>query len=189
MADSVKQACALTVFTPIIPDRAGTLQEVLDSFPVGERSPVARPGRTHFARWVVIPELVFQGDGQRPDSLSSQYLLFTSSFDGPTRDYLDELRVLSRHEVDAVWNNCVGYPGSDDKQAFERYITHNHIPTQFFVTAYPHLPVAEVRKSLELRERLIQFACDTQGLDDAALQRAFLASFPEDSSDLRLAQA
>lgn len=184
MADKVKQAEALTVFTPILPDRVGPLQDVLDALPVGEGSPLARPARTHFARWVIIPELVFEGPPQKPDTLSSQYLLFTSSFDGATDTYLDALRTQAKAEVDAVWNNCVGYPGSDDKKAFVAYIRRNHIRTNFFVTAYAHLPVPEVRKALELRERLIKFACDTQGFDDSELQKAFLERFREGPAEL-----
>ena len=41
----------------------------------------------------------------------------------------------------------------------------------------PTASVAEVRESLALRERVIDFAVEAQGLDAAALQARFLAEF------------
>jgi hypothetical protein len=129
---------------------------------------------------VIIPELVWEGPPQKPDTLASQYLLFTSSFDGPTDSYIEALRTSARDQLDAIWSNCAGYPGIDDGGAFARYLLHNHIPSEFFVTAYAHLSLPEVRSTLDLRKRMIAFAGDHQALPDDELQSAFLNAFPED---------
>jgi hypothetical protein len=177
VSDVAGQAYALTMLAPILPGREGALQDHLERLPQGAGSPLARLTGTHFARWVILPHLVYQGPPQRRDTLASQYLLFTACFDGPRDPYLAELCDRIPAEADAIWGHCVGYPGTRDAEAFARYVRHNQIPTSFFVAAYPERTVGEVRAALELRERLVAFAVEAQGMEAARLHEAFLATF------------
>jgi hypothetical protein len=177
MSDVSGQARALMVLTPVVPGRQDALRSYLEALPAAEGSPLSGVPSTHFARWLVIDELVHEGGPQKPDKLSCPYLLFTSNFDGELDAYLDQLLAAMAKEADEIWGACVGYPGSGDQQAFKDYMTHNRIPTTFFVSAYPEATVDDVRSSMALRAQITAFAIRAQGLDAAARRRAFLAEF------------
>jgi hypothetical protein len=168
---------ALNVITPIISGREAQLRVHLRGLERGARSPLARLPRTHVARWVIIPQLHFQGAGQSPDTLLSQYLLFTSSFDGSPGAYVRELCATIPDEADDIWGHCVGYPGTRDVDAFVRYFQHNRVPTGFFVSGYPQASVEDVRDSLALRDRFAAFAVEAQRMDRGELRRQFRQRF------------
>lgn len=171
------QAYALMVWTPIVPGRERSLQDTLQAFPEGEASPLAKLGSTHFARWIVLSSLHYQGPPQQQDHLKNAYLLFVSNFDGAVEEYLRSMARTIPVEVDAIWSHCAGYPGSQNIPGFASYLRKNQIDTTFFVSAYPEATVADVRESLALRTSLLDFAVEYQGADDAVLQAAFLDRF------------
>jgi hypothetical protein len=173
MSNRSGQAYALMVWTPIRDGEAQPLREYLAKLPTGENSPLARLGTTHFARWLVLPDLVYQGPPQEPDHLQSPYLLFTSNFDGELEPYLTALGHHLGDEADQIWGRCVGYPGSNDRDAFAAYLRRNQIDSTFFYSAYPDATVAAVRDALHRRERVIQFAISSQGLPPAQLRAAY----------------
>jgi hypothetical protein len=173
MSNVAGNVAAWTVLTPIIPGQDDDLRAMLAKLGVGEDSPLAKASRTHFARWVVIPQLVFQGRPQKPDPLRSQYLLFTACCDAPRETYLDHIRETMPQEADAIWGHCVAYPGAADAAKFRAYFEHNSIDSQFFVAAYPTITVQGVQAALALRDRLIAFATESQGLDAAAFATAY----------------
>ena len=177
MANVAGQAGAWTVLTPIIPGQEDDLRTYLAKLGVGPDSPLAKASRTHFARWVVIPQLVYQGQPQKIDALRSQYLLFTACCDNPRESYLDHLRQTMPEEADGIWGHCVGYPGAADAPKFRAYFEHNALDSQFFVAAYPTSSVGKVRTALKLRDRLIEFATASQGLDPAAFAAVYRQSF------------
>jgi hypothetical protein len=169
-------AYALTVFTPLIAGREAAAQAYLDALPEGEASPLARLERLHLSRIQIFDELVFQGAPQKPESLKSKYLVFTSSFDGELDPYLDELAERVP-EADEWWGHCVGYPGRADRAAFRAYLRAHKVDTNLFASAYPGADVQRVRESLALREQVVAFAAGAHGLDPATLQQRFLAEF------------
>lgn len=172
----VGQSYALTVLTPILAGHEIALDKHLRALP-GKASPFALVPRTHFARWVIIPQPAFEGPPMRPDPWKSQYLIFTSCFDGDLPSYLDDLSGLIGPAVDAVWEHCVGYPGSADPARFADYLRHNQIETELYFTAYPDATVQQVRDSLELRHTVTEFAVASQGMTDAELHAAWQERF------------
>ena len=178
----VGQAYALTVLTPIIAGHEIALRAHLRGLATAAGSPLAKVPRTHFARWVIVPQPAFEGPPMRPDPWKSQYLIFTSCFDGELGSYLEDMRTLMGDAADGVWSHCVGYPGSHDAIAFPRYLRHNQIDTEVWFSAYPDATVSRIRESLALRDKVLDFTIVTQGLDDAELyrrwQREFGASAP-----------
>ncbi|MFP5317749.1 MAG: hypothetical protein ACLGI2_05580 [Acidimicrobiia bacterium] len=175
--DVLGQSYALTVLAPILAGHESALDAHLRGLPVGTGSPLARVPRTHFARWVIVPQPAYQGPPMRPDPWKSQYLVFTSCFDGDLPSYLDDLCRLIGSDVDAVWEHCVAYPGSADRAAFARYMRHNQIATEVYFAAYPDATVAQVRESLALRDRLVKFAIAVQGLSDTELYERWQEEF------------
>ncbi|MDP8942829.1 MAG: hypothetical protein M3N16_01710 [Actinomycetota bacterium] len=171
------QTYALTVLTPILPGRHEALRECIEGFGIGPESPLAKLESTHFARLVVIPQLIHEGGWQRLDELRNQYLLFATDFDGTLERYLDDVCERMGEEADRIWGHCVGYPGTADRAAFERYIRHNQLVTKFPFAPYGDKTVAEVREALALRQRLIDFAIRTQGMAPEELYEAYRQEF------------
>jgi hypothetical protein len=179
MGNTSGQAYALTVMTPVLPERTAELRAYIGALPSGEESPLARMRTTHFARWLVLDDLVYQGPPQKPDHLGTAYLIFITSFDGALDRYLADMAALMGPEADAVWGSCVGYPGRADAAAFADYLRHNQIDTAFFFSAYPQASVPEVRACLTLRQDLADFAVAAQQMRPAELAEEFAARFLE----------
>ena len=187
MGDVSGQAMALTVLTPIHPGREIALMEHLNAFPTRERSPFHRVAHTHFARLLVIADLIYEGPPQQREHLSCPYLLFTSTFDGRPFGslsyddtlplYLEVLRSGLGPDADGIWGDCVGYPGSTEPEAFATYIAHNRLPSTFFVSFYPDATVEDVRSSMALRAEITQFAIEAQDLSPAQKLATFRKRF------------
>jgi hypothetical protein len=171
------QAYSLTVMTPIVSGRASELVNYLDDLGSGDSSPLARVGSTHFARWVVMDEPVFEGGHQRRDRWSGPRLLFTSNFDGPRDPYLERLRVALGEDADTIWGCCKGYPGHEDAAAFAEWIRDHQIDSSLFYAAYGDQSVEQVLADLDVRHRLTVFAARNQGSSAAELKANFIAEF------------
>jgi hypothetical protein len=167
----------LTVLAPIVEGREDRLTRHLDGLPDGDGSPLARVPGTHFARWVVIPDVVQQGDGQRADHLKASRLLFASSFDGPLASYLEALRTGLGADADTIWGHCLGYPGHREPEAFADWLSAHRIIDTLAYAAHDQT-VGEVHSNLELRARLIDFALGGQGLPPELLMSGFRERFP-----------
>jgi len=172
------QAYALTVLTPIMDGHETQLAQYLNGLQSGEQSPLAAVPGTHFARWVVIDDVIYEGPDQgERDHLRHPRLLFTSNLDGNLDTYLDALRTGLVESADAIWGHCIGYPGSHDTDAFAKYLRHHQIDTSLFFAAYGDRTVEDVRRSLALRTRFVEFVLRAQGLPATELKAAFLQEF------------
>jgi hypothetical protein len=172
------QAYSLTVLTPILDGRSSALAAHLDALGPQHASPLARVAGTHFARWVIVDDVVYQGGRQRRDSLKAPRLLFTSNFDGALDAYLDALRTGMGEDADAVWGHCAGYPGRTDAAAFAAWMRAHQVESALFFGAYGDLTVAQVLANLDARTRMIEFAMAAQGLPPTELKARFEAAFP-----------
>jgi hypothetical protein len=172
------QAYGLTVLTPVLADEVSALAAHLDTFGSEDASPLARLAATHFARWVIVEDVVYEGGRQRRDALKASRLLFTSNFDGPLDAYLEAMRTDLGEDADAVWGHCAGYPGRADAPAFAAYFRRHQVESALFFGAYGDRTVEQVRSDLARRTQLITFAMAAQGLEPAELQARFQAEFP-----------
>jgi hypothetical protein len=170
-------AYALTTFAPIVPGHEEELRAYIEGLPTGAESPLARLDTLHLSRIQIFDHLVHQGPKHDLDHLESNYLVFTSSFDGDLDAYLDLICDRIPTEADGWWSHCVGYPGTADRPAFKTWIKTHQRHTNLFASAYHGGTVADVRESLALRDQLVDFAADAQGLDAAALKERFLSTF------------
>ncbi len=171
------QAYALTVMTPILEGHESSLTHYLSTLQTGPASPLASVPGTHFARWVVIGDVVYEGAGQRPDHLTVGRLLFTSNFDGPLEPYLERLCRGLGASADAIWRHCDGYPGTEDADAFAGYIRSHQLENSLFFSAYGERTVDDVRRGLAARRQVIDFALRAQAMDAVELQTAFRETF------------
>jgi hypothetical protein len=171
------QAQALTVLTAIRDGQESALARHLNALGSGNASPLAAVPATHFARWVVIGDVVYEGTGSR-EHLRCGQLLFTANFDGDLAAYLESLRLGLGESADAIWGRCHGYPGRDDASQFADYLRAHSVESSLFFAAYGDRTVADVKDSLATRRRVIDFALRAQALAPEALQAAFAESFP-----------
>lgn len=171
------QAHALTVLTAILAGHESSLARYLDALGSGSASPLAGVPGTHFARWVVIDDVVYEGPRQKRDHLKLGQLLFTSNFDGSLEPYLEALRTGLGSAADEIWGHCAGYPGRGDASAFAGYMRRHQVGSALFFSAYGDSTVEDVKRSLKMRGAVIEFALRSQGMAPADLQGAFRSSF------------
>ena len=164
--------CFLTTLIPInsarVVDRNGVksshvqlVREVLATMPTAHQSPenqpisvpcnspFARCTKTHFARLVVLDDVIYngrmpkntliEGDVTVPqpiDSLPTPYLFFTADFDAPQgteaelRDWLRGVWTKMRNDLDPVFVNCFQYADKvRDADSFADYMIAHQLET------------------------------------------------------------
>lgn len=177
-------AYAFVALTPIQPGRAEELRTHLQCLPRQNRSPLAGVPGTHFGRWVVLDRVFHDSWPERYEVLDPAYLLFTAVFDRTSGDararYLNSLLSGLGSEADAIWGACQGWPGTDDPQACSAYLREHQCDAQFLFAGYPG-KVAEIRRTLANRERLVDFVRRAQSLPPDQLRSAFAATFAPDA--------
>jgi hypothetical protein len=167
---------ALTVLAPVIPDQVDALQHTLDDLSL-RPSPFSRVALAHFARWVVIPDLLSDPSKPQAEHVPDPYLLFSATFDGDLEPFLEQLCVTIADEAEPVWSRCLAAPVPARGAPLKAYLRHNQVQTGLFFAAYPQATVAEVNDALAARKRAIGFATRSQGMDAATLRQTFLQEF------------
>ena len=167
------QAYALTVIAPVAHGEEERLRAYLEAL---HPSPLARLPRTHFGRWVLVPQLATEPSQRRPEQLRTAQLIFSVSFDGERDTYLDELCELIADEACEIWRHCPG-SGSARGAELKAYLLRHQIRTGLFFAAYPKATVQRVRRAVERRERLAAFAVRAQAMSPSELRSSFFDEF------------
>ena len=126
---------------------------------IGINSPFSKNDRTHFARFVVIEDVMYNGrdpddaikasfDGTNPvtaqpqDALSCPFLLFTADFDAASGDsseltsYLGLLWETMKPGLSEVFAHCVGFESVSTSADFANYIQRGQIETTMSFNDY-----------------------------------------------------
>jgi hypothetical protein len=177
MGNQSGQAYAFMSMTPILPGKEDEVEQHIASWPSGENSPIARMGSTHFARFLVLRDLVFEGEPQERDSLQSAYVVFVTNFDGELEDYLLAMLDLMPEQCEQAWGECVGCPPVSEQEDFIAYLVHNQIDTTFFASAYPDATVKDVHESVALRRKVSDLAVAGQALSSEELMARWRSDF------------
>jgi hypothetical protein len=179
MANQSGQVYGLTILSPIIENEridichATELRWYLASLPRDHTSPFARVSSTHFARLVVMDDVIFVGAPAHEEHLKSRYLVFETNFDGDLDTYLTRMAREIPDLVDSVWKHCVGYPGVSDPAAFVAYMKKCQIETTFFFADVNDKTVQQNLKALQLQPALSHFIAQNQGKPPAEIQKSF----------------
>jgi hypothetical protein len=173
VSDRAGQARALTALIPIRAGEDDALRAHLRALPRGRESPLARLDGLHVARWVVIDRLPI--DPPQADVLAAPQLLFTACVDADAGASVRALPAALGADLDAIWGRCEGYPGA---ARFAPWLLAHHLPTTFFVSAYPDTTVGGVRGALGAREQALAFALRAQDLAPEERLAAFREQFP-----------
>ncbi len=162
---------------------ASALRAKLRALPNGSRargdveketqSPFARLPGTHLARWVVLDDVPFLAKregypAEKEDHLRSQYLLFTSNFDGDLGPYLDAMWRNLREEVADLYGHCEGFEEVEDADSFRKYMEEHKIFTTFFFSARPDLTRDRILRALDTQRRVARFIVEQQKKADPA---------------------
>ena len=172
------QAYALSVLTPVIDGHLDELRAHLDGLGEGDASPLARVPGTHIARWVLMEDVVYQGEGQPKRDTLTPRLLFSSNHDGDVGAYLERLRTGMGADADAIWSHCRGYPGHEDGPGFAAWMRAHMLEAALFFAAYGGMTVEQVQENLDRRRRLLDLILEGQRLPPADLKARFMEAFP-----------
>jgi hypothetical protein len=167
---------SLMVWTPIRPGEEAALRAYLDDLDK-DASPLAKLPRTHMARWIIVPDMPVAPGTDLRDPLGTQFLLFTSNFDGDADSYLRELVELMPEAAAAIWSHCVACPQPAEGAALKAYLHRNQVDSGVAFAAYPNASVVQIRTALDKRARLIDFVVRAQEMTPAKRRKAFLEEF------------
>lgn len=120
----------------------------------------------HYARWVIIPRRKFpRMDRCQPkEDLNYSYMLFFSNFNGSWDQYVDSFTFAIPSGLDLFWKWNIRYTKSVPLMPFHNYIRQNQIYTSHYYSAYPMASANDVKSAKILKNTLVQFCKDTQGL-------------------------
>ena len=179
MANQSGQIYGLTILSPILETdtldigHATALRWYLAGLPRDHTSPFAQVSSTHFARLVVMDDVVFVGAPAIEEHLKSRYLIFESNFDGDLDTYLGRMAREIPEFVDSVWKHCAGYPGVTDPVAFTAYMKKCQVETTFFFADVNDKTVQQTLKALQVQSALAHFIANNQGKSPAETQKSF----------------
>ena len=175
-----EKRCVFLALTPIRPGRAGAVRSYVEGLERGAQSPLARVERLHFGRWVVIDRVFHDSWPEKYEVLETPYLLFTGIFDIPPRRtpnrYLDELLAQLGDVREAIWGQCEGWPADCDVATQREWLLAHRRDVEFLFAGYAGR-VADVRRAVGRRDRMVQFAGAAQGMVAGELRHAFRAAF------------
>ena len=129
-----------------------------------------------FARWVIIPrrKLPFLGDGQKPEDLQYDYLLFFSNFNGTWNQYIDAFSAVLSKGLNAIWRWSEKFPGSVPVTPFKEYIARLQFDTDYYYTSYPHATANDLKSAHIVQSALDGFAQKSAGLSPQQFRDEYL---------------
>jgi len=161
----------VTVITPVYPGQVENLRGVLRGYKPGANSPLGDFPDVHFARWVVIEQLLtdWPGAPRRPSRLGSPYLLFSADLTAPAdrapglpETFFRDLAERIPAHCTEVWGKCRGFPGVDPVDPFVQYLRGSQIDIGLYYAAFPDATPDEIERALRIREKLSQFVLEHQ---------------------------
>jgi hypothetical protein len=179
MANKSGSVYGLTTISPIKDDPKSevspnlALRMYLAKLPRHRHSPFAKVSSTHFARLVVMDDVVYVGMPACEEHLQSKYLVFESNFDGDLDTYLGRMATEIPDIVDAVWRHCVGFPGAANVSAFKTYMKKCQVETTFFFADVNNKTVQQTLRALRTQSAVATFVVKHQGAPPKELQAAF----------------
>lgn len=160
MSNIAGKAYAMNVVTPMKPWRT-PLNRLI--FAVARLVPSTLAGLMglsiiHFARWVMIPRDAWPDLGQGKQSMSNDYMLFVSNFNGTWDQYIDAFSDGIPNGLDLFWYASTGYPHSIPISPFKAYIRANQIDTDYYYNATPGSAQRDIKSALRVRRAIAALA-------------------------------
>jgi hypothetical protein len=129
---------------------------------IGPVVPFPRLRTVHFARILLhhpspseaAPIPKWNGAPQARGPAIPAKLLFSTDFDGPLDEHLDELLDVSGPALDRIFQHCEGWPGRADRRLARGFLLRNRVPTSAFYTGTTGRSVDQIRREADLRDRI-----------------------------------
>jgi hypothetical protein len=160
----------LAALFPVIEGQEQALRDHIVALSARPRSPFAELESTHFARLVYVGKLP---DRENRLVVGDECLLFSAEFEASVAGYLEAMCVEIGQDVEAVFAHCAGCPGTDSPPTFRDWVLEHRIKPGFSLHAHPRAAVRDIRRSLELRERIMAFAVRTRGAGPQEFAREY----------------
>jgi hypothetical protein len=170
----------LTLLCPILDDDRAVpshdlqIRHHLAELPPDANSPFAKAPGTHIARLVVLDDVIYVGMPSHEEHLKSKYLVFESNCDGDRDSYLTGLAHSIPEQLNAIWQHCTGYPGTQDIPAFLHYMKMCEIDTTLFFAPFNDKTVTQTLKALQTQRAVADFIATHQGTSPTDLQQNFI---------------
>jgi hypothetical protein len=134
-------------------------------------SPFAKCPMVHFARLVVLDDLIPKLGSSPSASLRTNYLLFVAAIDGELDDFLDCLYAADPQFVHDVWGHCLGYPEDGQGPVFlRRYLARSLLPVQLPFVAFQDHTALDIRGAVSIHADMLDWmAEDRSSVGDAEL--------------------
>ena len=175
MSNLAGKAYGMNVITPLHP-RATWINHFI--FMISRARPSTLSGLLglgfiHFARWVIIRRDDWPQLGQPSTSLSNDYMVFCSNFNGTWDQYIDAFADGISGGLDLFWYSSTKYPNSIPIIPFKNYIRANQVDTEYYYNATPGSAQRDIKAALKLSHDLAEIAAEAGELGDAELASAF----------------
>ena len=175
MSNISGKAYAINVLTPMKPSRTW-IQNLL--FMLARVMPSQLSGLLglrliHFARWVIIRRNEWPGPGGFKQTLSNDYMLFLSNFNGTWDQYIDAFADGIPRGLDLFWYTSIKYPHSIPISTFKSYIAANQIQTNYYYNATPGAAQRDIKAALRVHRDVVALAGIHKQADAAAFARAY----------------
>jgi hypothetical protein len=121
-------------------------------------SPFAMCPMLHFARLVVLDDLIPKLGTSPAPPLRSNYLLFVAAIDGQLDDFLDCLYAADPKFVQDVWGRCLGYPEGVEGPVFlRRYIARSLLPVHLPFVAFQGHTALDIRGAVSIHADMLEW--------------------------------
>ena len=177
MSNIAGKAYAMNVLTPVTP-RWTWVQVFLFMF--ARCTPSQLQGLLglrliHFARWVMIRRNQWPDLGQGKPTLTNDYMLFLSNFNGTWDQYIDSFADGIPGGLDLFWYTSTKYPHSIPITTFKDYITLNQIDTNYCYNATPGAAQRDILAARRVTAELLdlQVLYDNGRCDPAVFAAAY----------------
>ncbi len=161
------KATAITVMTPVRPGGTPLLRLVFwaGAHVRSLNAKLVELSFIHFARWVLVTAVPYNGPPQRRENLHHDYLFFESNFNGTWDEYIDAFSEVVPERMSAIWGSSYGFPGGQPVGPFKDYIRRNDLDVSHYYSAYPDATTTEVLSALAVAEQFRTFQDRTAGFD------------------------
>jgi hypothetical protein len=109
----------------------------------------------HFARWVLIRQIPYNGPPQSPQHLRYPRLFFESNFNGGWEEYIDAFSFVLTRGMGFFWRSSYGFPGALPTGPFKDYIRSHELRASHYFSAYPEATVTTIEAARQLEPELL----------------------------------
>jgi hypothetical protein len=130
----------------------------------------------HFARWVIIKRDQWPDLGQGKQTLTNDYMLFCSNFNGTWDQYIDAFSDGIPSGLDLLWYSSTRYPHSIPITPFKNYIRANQVDTSYYYNSVPGAAQRDVKSALRVRRAILALAAQQPSLSPADFRKLYVAA-------------